>query len=286
MKTKVLLVAILAGALMAPVANAEVNPALGKAGNFVLRQVDLDHITAGQQLSPEQKVILVRSILNTKAMAEKAKKMGLDKDPAVQERLGYLLDDFYAKEYLKKVVPKQTPPTDTEVRNYYDSNPKEFEIPASVDARQIWIKVPDNPTDSDWKKAKAKAESILARLNKGEDFTKLAAEASDDVITKNSGGRLGRVFPGKTNSREFEKGLFALKPGKPAIIKSEYGYHVTLVDAQIPQQTISFDQAKDAIRKKLMEDKIQKAIKTYVDQATEEANVEVYQDQIIPKTTK
>jgi peptidyl-prolyl cis-trans isomerase SurA len=41
--------------------------------------------------------------------------------------------------------------------------------------------------------AKARAQALHARLVAGEDFAKVAKEASDDVVTRNQGGDMGLV---------------------------------------------------------------------------------------------
>ena len=55
-------------------------------------------------------------------------------------------------------------------------------------ARQILIKVDDKTDDAT---AKAKADTLAARLAGGADFIKLATESSDDTTTKRRGGDLG-----------------------------------------------------------------------------------------------
>ena len=55
-------------------------------------------------------------------------------------------------------------------------------------ARQILVKVDDKTDDA---AAKAKADTLAARLAGGADFAKIAAESSDDVSTRRRGGDLG-----------------------------------------------------------------------------------------------
>ena len=55
-------------------------------------------------------------------------------------------------------------------------------------AKQILVKIGEKTDDA---AAKAKAETLAARLAGGADFAKLAAESSDDATTRNRGGDLG-----------------------------------------------------------------------------------------------
>ncbi len=55
-------------------------------------------------------------------------------------------------------------------------------------ARQILVKIDDKTDDA---AAKAKADTLAARLAGGADFAKLAGESSDDTTTRNRGGDLG-----------------------------------------------------------------------------------------------
>lgn len=55
-------------------------------------------------------------------------------------------------------------------------------------ARQILVKIDDKTNDA---AAKAKADTLAARLAGGADFAKLAGESSDDTTTRSRGGDLG-----------------------------------------------------------------------------------------------
>ncbi|HEY3251568.1 MAG TPA: peptidylprolyl isomerase [Ignavibacteria bacterium] len=77
--------------------------------------------------------------------------------------------------------------------------------------------------------AKSKADQILARINKGEDFSKLAGDLSDDPGTKVKGGDLGWFTKGAM-VKEFEEAAMNAPLGSVVgPIKSQFGYHIIKV---------------------------------------------------------
>ena len=77
-------------------------------------------------------------------------------------------------------------------------------------ARQILVKVDEKTDDA---AAKAKAETLAARIAGGADFAKLAAEDSDDATTKRRGGDLG-WFTSDTYGNAFAMQVAALSDGQ------------------------------------------------------------------------
>lgn len=93
-------------------------------------------------------------------------------------------------------------------------------------ARHILIK-PDALRTED--QARAQMRELYERLEKGEDFAKLATEFSNDPGSKIAGGDLGWQPPG-VFAPEFEEALNALKPGeRSAPFNSSFGWHVAEV---------------------------------------------------------
>ncbi len=74
------------------------------------------------------------------------------------------------------------------------------------------------------------AESILRRLDQGEDFASLAEEVSQDPGSAAEGGDLG-WFPRGQMATEFEEAAFSLSPGETSdVVETSSGYHIIMVE--------------------------------------------------------
>jgi len=278
-------------ALSAPCAFAdEINPVLGKVGNFTISEIDLDRLIASQppqaqkqfQEKPELKSSLVRDLLLKKAIAMQAKKEGYDRNPEYREKLSYLLDDFLSQEYLAKVVLAGIKVPEDDMKKYYKEHEQEFLLTETVKTRHIFIQLPAKATEAEKAAARKKAEEILARLNKGEDFAKVALETSDDADSAKNGGALGLLSPGKTNSEEFEKAAFALKSGEISdIVQTPFGFHIIKVDEKTEKRTATFDESKGYIEAVLKKELEQKKGEEFVAKIYKESGLEVFADKTV-----
>ena len=164
--------------------------------------------------------------------------------------------------------------SNNDVKDFYEENKDELYTYPSVDAAHILIKT--FSTDSDGSeiefnkeekaKAKEKAKTILDRINKGEDFNKLAKELSEDEGSKENGGELGTFFEGDM-VKEFEEAAFSLKEGEVSdIVETKFGYHIIKVNSNgpsaLPFERISPDVRQDALNS-LFDEKISALEKKY-----------------------
>lgn len=285
-KTLVTIAALIS--FSAPFALAdEINPVLGKVGDFSIRATDLDRLIAAQpeqaqkqlQEKPELKSSLVRDLLLKKAIAMQARKDGYDKQPDYREKLSYLVDDFLAQEYLARVVLADIKVSEDEMKKYYKEHDKDFLLTESVRARHIFIQLSAKASDEEKAAARKKAEDIMASLKKSEDFAKVALESSDDADTAKNGGELGLLTPGKTNSEEFEKAAFALKSGETSeIVQSPFGFHIIKADEKTEKRIATFAESKNYIEAVLKKELEQKKGEAFVAKIYKESGLEVFVD--------
>lgn len=112
------------------------------------------------------------------------------------------------------------------LRERYEAEKQRFVAEEQRLASHILVRVPENATEAQAREAEAKIRRIAAEAKApGADFAALARRYSDDA-SKEQGGDLGWMGKGDTVP-EFEKALFALKPGQVSDpVKSDFGWHV------------------------------------------------------------
>ncbi len=283
MFARMVLVSVAVCVLLAGTAVAEeINPVVGKTGDFVIRQADLDRLIASQPAATRQQLQskqaqaeFVRQILLTRALADRARKEGFDRRPDVQEELSFAIDRFLGNLYLRKVVAAGVSVPDAEVKAYYTEHEKEFVVPAKVEARQIFIEAGKDATAEMKAKARAKAEKVRELLEKGGDFAKLAKEYSEDADSAAKGGELGTIEPGATNSPAFEKALFALKKGEVSpVVETPFGYHIVQVEERQEQRTATFDETKAYIREQLTKQDEQKKVQAFLEKLAKDEGLQ------------
>lgn len=139
-----------------------------------------------------------------------------------------------------------------QIATYYNENLKKFVREPEVKASHILIKVaPDAPAE-EIEKAKGRALALLERLQKGEDFSKLAKEESEDLGSKINGGDLG-FFKHGAMVPEFAEAAFKLKPNEMSeLVKTPFGFHIIKVADRTEEQKTTLAMATNEIAQTLM----------------------------------
>jgi peptidyl-prolyl cis-trans isomerase D len=166
-----------------------------------------------------------------------------------RRKLKYLL----VEEARLREKAKPTPP---EVLAYYQAHADEFTAGERVHAAHVLIKLDQNATAIRDAAARKKAEEVLARARKGEDFAALAREFSEDPGSKDKGGDLGSFGRGQMVG-PFDQAVFSMTPGEiRGPVKTSFGYHVIKLLEKIPAGPQSLAEATPRITMQLAQSNV------------------------------
>lgn len=238
------------------------------AGDLDLLYYRLGTKMRAQYESQGGKAAFLENYLRKRLVVQEAIKHNFDQRPDVKADMQASAESTLFDRYVRDVVAEPIV-TDTELKKFYDENPKEFEIPEKVKVRHIIIVPTDNgPHRKTEAEALEKIQAVAAELHQKnvlpagmdiesahrvvlKNFTDAAQKYSEDAA-RESGGDLGWVGRNVLDP-QFEEAAFALKKGvMSGIIKTKFGYHLILVEDRKDATTMSFEEAKPQIREYLM----------------------------------
>ena len=233
---------------------------LDQEGDVVVMTVDGMPITQGEvadvirTLPPSMGSLgmteLYRHALNVllrqKAMVLNARKMGLDKDPAVLHASKIIFERLLSEAWLNKKADAAV--TDQTLHARYDRDVAGKPGPDEVRARVILL-----PTE-------AEARAIIAKAQSGDDFAEMARSFSKDP-TAPQGGDLGYVSL-EAVSPEVGSAMFALAPGQitPYPVNSIAGFFVIRVEGRRQRETPTFDEVRGRLEREIRAEAVRDAV--------------------------
>ena len=154
---------------------------------------------------------------------------GITENDLRERYRGEIRRQLLANQLLRKELNLKLEISPAEAEAYFKTNPADFpKRPEELGLAVIQISI--GPESSAVVAARKRAEDALARLRKGESFTRLAQEVSEDPGTRPAGGDLGFFAHGDLDST-FEQAAFALKPGETSgIVRTSFGFHIIRVE--------------------------------------------------------
>jgi peptidyl-prolyl cis-trans isomerase C len=142
--------------------------------------------------------------------------------------------------------------SEAEVEQYYREHPGEFATPETVTVRQILV-----PTSNE-------ARDVRRRLRRdGKSFAVLAQTMSR-APEASAGGLMGTFARGQLPP-ELEQAAFALGAGATSdVVQTPLGYHVLRLDSRQAARQSTLEEARPAIRTRLLESKSDRKVREYV----------------------
>jgi peptidyl-prolyl cis-trans isomerase C len=233
----------------APLRAQDKDPLVAKVNGTEIHQSDLAvaEDEAGQlpPMSPEAKQDYLVQFMADMILVSKAaetKKLGDAAD--FKRKLTFSRNKLLMEALLQSVGKEAL--TDAEMHKVYDDAVKQMGEEKEVHARHILFRAAAGDEKAS-KEAEDKVNAVIARLNKGEDFAKLAGELTEDPSGKANGGDLG-FFSKEQMVPEFSDTAFGLEPGKiSGPVKTQFGWHVIMVEEKRVKPQPKFDDVKPQI---------------------------------------
>ncbi len=171
-------------------------------------------------------------------------------------------DDMRRQKLIADVSADVAPPSDADVRAYYDQHSVEFRSGEEVHVRQILVH------------DESVADDIEQKLKKGTPFEQLSNQYSLAPNAK-KGGEIGFVGRGEL-PKMFEDEIFALKPGSVSgVIRTESNFHIFKVDERRPPGIVDLQTATPVIRERLKEEEVRNRIAELVGKARKEMQIAI-----------
>jgi peptidyl-prolyl cis-trans isomerase C len=219
------------------------------------------------QSFPKEK--LVEELVQRELLVQDAMQKQLDKSPEFTAQLEAAKKALLTQANLQNFI-KANPVTDEEVKAEYDSKVA-AEKGTEYKARHILVKT------------EAEAKKLIAELDKGADFAKLANKNSLDAKESQNGGDLGWFSAGQMVA-PFSEAVAALEKGKytKEPVKTQFGYHVILKEDSRPVTPPPLEAVKEQLTPFLQRKKVQGMIEALRKQAKVEILVPLTEEK--PKT--
>jgi parvulin-like peptidyl-prolyl isomerase len=174
-------------------------------------------------------------------------------------------------QYLTDSIMSKISVTPEEVTKYYTTHPNEFQHAETV--RTSHILIPAGETAEQNALARQRAEGILARAQKGEDFAKLAKEYSVDA-SASRGGDIG-FNTRESLTPEYGDVAFSLPVSGIKMIKSSYGYHIIKVTDKRKEGLSTLEEIKEQLTAFLKDQKAQVEQTKLINQLRDQGNIEI-----------
>ncbi len=150
-----------------------------------------------------------------------------------------------------------------DVHRYYEAHKKDYESAGAVKVSQITLRLdPDAPEEIS-KPIFERIADIRKRLDKGEDFVKVAKQVSEDPMAQ-EGGDLGEIEPSKLVP-EIESALDKMKDGDVSQpIRTKAGLLLIKLDKRIPVGYRPEEDVAADIKEKLYNDTLEERYKRWL----------------------
>ncbi|KOF56432.1 MULTISPECIES: peptidylprolyl isomerase [Clostridium] len=204
---------------------------------------------------------LLDEVISFELIYEDAKDAGLENDEIYKKQIEEAKKQILTQMAVNKVM-NEVAVAESELERYYEANKEVFQDSEKISAKHILVN------------SEEEALKIKKEIEAGKTFEDAAVEYSS-CPSKERGGDLGAFSKGQMVP-EFEEAAFSQEVGVVGNpVKTQFGYHLIKVEDKIPPAPRDFESVKEAIRKRLMQERQSMKYTWYIDQLKNKYKVEM-----------
>lgn len=212
--------------------------------------------------SPEGINRLQDELIKREVLYEEAKKKDLVKSEEFKRRLEEFKKITLINMLLEQELKNIQQITEQDAKDYYEKNKDQFIKPTEVRLSQIVVKNEDE------------AKKVYERVDKGEDFAKIAKELSKDEKTRNSGGDMGFFKKGQLDP-QIENLAFSLRKGQISMpVNRKDGLYIFKV-TEVKGTPVEFEPIKQQLMEQVKAKKQQDWFNSYIEDLKKKHKVEI-----------
>lgn len=180
----------------------------------------------GFDKNDESRKDVIENLVVQKMLKQEAQEQELDKSERYKTDLAKIETSLLANLAIEENVYNKVAKDDSLLKKYFEDNKSKFDF-EQVKIAHILIKTKDL-TEAQKVEAKNRAEKLLDRVKKGENFSEIARNFSEAPDAK-WGGEIGYISKGDL-VLPIEEVAFGNEIGLyPKIVESVYGYHIIMI---------------------------------------------------------
>jgi len=165
--------------------------------------------------------------------------------------------------------------SETEMREFYDTNRSKYTEDESFRARHIFFKTNEKSGAEEIKRSMTNALTVLAEAKSGKDFVELAKTYSEDPAARKDGGDLG-IFKKGDMQPELETAIITMKPGEVSeLVYTPAGLHIIKLEERISGKLKPFEGLKASIEEAIYSKKSEERFSQWAKELRAKASIEI-----------
>ncbi len=185
--------------------------------------------------------------------------------------------DILAQRVVSYEVASKISVPENDLQKYYDEHKTEYVRDEEVFLSQILISTEGKSADQ-VKNAEDRAKDLVARARKGDKFSDLARDNSDDPETAQNGGYIGAPSKRGTLRPELEALVFKEKKGyitDPIKLTNPPGFLILKVEEHYDAGLASFEEVREEVQQAIVGPKMEPKVREYLMKLRQDAFLQI-----------